>query len=452
MNQGRGQTTDDDGSHRGNRGAARWGRERVRAALGLAVWEIELAAAAGLLERDDDRRFDPEEVARAAADLDAFRARLACEHRLNASEAARRLGISAARWRRVVAQTGLAPVAEEQVRKYGRVLTVRYYRAADVDGLADHVTADRVLREVVTAVGRAEAARKAAVTRARNKERAEQARHELAAVREQTAHGSPVALVRYAAALAAHLPQSPEFLRRFTADEAVGALAAVVEECRLRLEERSALLDGVLPQAREACAELAWPPQIERRSGVDGVVFVGRIDMVGGCMARAELEELLAAPPAWLAQARAAAAAAEAADAAHRARTAEERAVLASAQEATRLTDEAVAELFGLPVDVAAALRPRRRERWWHPQHVSNLLAAPPPWLRSEEAARAEVARRAARSVRARQARANRRASWRRTWAEQLGVPLEQVPENCGRPTAKAVRAARANPPSWARL
>ncbi|MBA2946543.1 hypothetical protein [Streptomyces himalayensis] len=142
-------------------------------------------------------------------------------------------------------------------------------------------------------MGRAEAARKAAVTRARNKERAEQARHELAAVREQTAHSSPVALVRYAAALAAHLPQSPEFLRRFTADEAV-------------------------------------------------------------------------------------------------------------------------AELFGLLVDVAAALHPRRRARWWHPQHVSNLLAAPPPSLRSEEAARAGVALRAARSERARQARANRRrAGWR---------------------------------------
>jgi hypothetical protein len=433
--------------------AVRWGRERARAALGLAVWEIELAVTAGLLERGADRRFDPDEVTRTAADLDAFRARLAREYRLSASRAARRLGVSAARFARVVAQTGLAPVAEEQVRKYGTVLTVRYYRAVDVDGLAAYATADQVLREAVTAVGRPAAARKAAVTRARNKERAEQAGHELQAVRKQTTQGAAaVALVRYAAALAAGLPRGPGFLKKFATDEAVGVLAAVVEECRMRAEERSALLDEVLPLAHKACAELTGPAEIERRSGVDPAVFAGRTDMVGGCMARAELEKVLAAPPQWLAQARAAAVAAEAEAAAHRARTAEERAVLAAAREAARLTSETVAELFGLPVDIVAALRPRGSTGLWNPQHVAALRAAPPPWLRSEEAARAEVALRESGAARARQTRADRRAGWRRTWAEQLGVPLERVPENCGRPTAKAVRAARANPPGWARL
>lgn len=169
-------------------------------------------------------------------------------------------------------------------------------------------------------------------------------------------------------------------------------------------------------------------------------------------MARAELEKVLAAPPQWLAQARAAAVAAEAEAAAHRARTAEERAVLAAAREAARLTNETVAELFGLPVDIVAALRPRGSTGLWNPQHVAALRAALPPWLRSEEAARAEVALRESGAARARQTRADRRAGWHRTWAEQLGVPLERVPENCGRPTAKAVRAARANPPGWARL
>ncbi|MFI1358510.1 hypothetical protein ACH4TV_33825 [Streptomyces sp. NPDC020898] len=155
-------------------------------------------------------------------------------------------------------------------------------------------------------------------------------------------------------------------------------------------------------------------------------------------MARAELESVLAAPPQWLAQARAAVVAAEAEAAAHRARAAEERAVLAAAREATRLTDETVAELFGLPVDIVAALRPRGSTGLWNPQHVTALRSAPPPWLRSEEAARAEVALRESGAARARQARADRRAGWRRTWAEQLGVPLERVPENCGRPTTKA--------------
>ncbi|WP_405878716.1 hypothetical protein OG762_08800 [Streptomyces sp. NBC_01136] len=454
MNEGQRHAADegDDSPHQGNRGAVRWGRERARAALGLAVWEIELAVTAGLLERGADRRFDPDEVTRTAADLDAFRARLTREHRFNASQAARRLGVSAARFARVVAQTGLAPVAEEQVRKYGRVLTVRYYRAVDVDGLAAYATADQVLREAVTAVGRPAAARKAAVTRTRNKERAEQARHELQAVRKQTTQGANVALVRYAAALAAGLPRGSRFLKKFVTDEAVGVLAAVVEECRMRAEERSALLDEVLPLAHRACAELTGPAEIERRSGVDPAVFAGRTDMIGGYMARAELEKVLAALPQWPAQARAAAVAAEAEAAVHRTRAAEEHAALAAAREAARLTNETVAELFGLPVDVVAALRPRGSAGLWNPQHVAALRAAPPPWLRSEEAARAEVALRESRAARAQQARADRRAGWRRTWAEQLGVPLDRVPENCRRPTAKAVRAARANPPGWARL
>ena len=81
----------------------------------------------------------------------------------------------------------------------------------------------------------------------------------------------------------------------------------------MRAEERSALLDEVLPPAHEACAELTGPAEIERRSGVDPAVFAGRTDMVGGYMARAELEKVLAAPPQWLAQACAAAVAAEAA-------------------------------------------------------------------------------------------------------------------------------------------
>ncbi|MBP0459929.1 hypothetical protein [Streptomyces montanisoli] len=429
---------------------ARWGREKVRAALGLAVWEIDLAVTAGLLERGADRRFDPDEVRRAAEDLDAFQARLAAEHRLNATQAARRLGISTAQFKRVVVQAGTVPVAEEQVRKYGKVLTVRYYRAADVDGLADHVAADQVLREAATAVGRPEAARKAAATRARNKARAEQARHELDAVRTRALRGPAVAVVRYAAALAVGLPRSPGFLRAFAGDAALDALAALIDECRLRPGQRSEMLDEVLPQARVAANALARPAQIEQRSGIRPAVFEGRVDMIAGCMARAELEEVLAAPPMWLTEARAAAAAAEAEAAVRRERAAEEKAVLAAAEEATRLSDEAVAALFQLPVDVIAALRPRGR-RWWHPQHVGGLLAAPPPWLRNEEAARAEAARRAARSARTRRKRTVRRQGWRRTWAQQLGVPLEQVPENCGKPTAKAVRAARAERPAWAR-
>jgi hypothetical protein len=101
------------------------------------------------------------------------------EHRLNATDAAGRLGISRQRFARVVKQAGLEPVAEEQVRKYRRLLTVRYYRAADVDALQPYVGADIALREAATAVGRSDAAQKAARTRARNRERAREARLEL---------------------------------------------------------------------------------------------------------------------------------------------------------------------------------------------------------------------------------------------------------------------------------
>jgi hypothetical protein len=125
-----------------------WGRERTRAALGLAVWEIELAVATGLLVRREDRRFEADEVRAALGDVGTFRARLAAEHRLNATQAAARLGISRHRFARLVAQAGLAPVGEEQLRRYGRTLTVRYYRAADVDELTPRVAADRARRSV----------------------------------------------------------------------------------------------------------------------------------------------------------------------------------------------------------------------------------------------------------------------------------------------------------------
>lgn len=84
----------------------RWGREKVRAALGLAVWEVELAAETGLLHRLADRRFDARTVEAALADPESFRATLAAEHRLNATDAARRLGISREAARRSVRRGG----------------------------------------------------------------------------------------------------------------------------------------------------------------------------------------------------------------------------------------------------------------------------------------------------------------------------------------------------------
>ncbi|MFD8527143.1 hypothetical protein ACFV0L_06990 [Streptosporangium canum] len=127
------------------------GRNAVRQLLGLSVREIELATTTGLLRRFPDRTFAPVSVRAAEADIEHFRRLLAAERRCTITEASARLGVSADRFKRITA-AGLAPVATEEIRKYGQTLTVRYYRAADVDALADHVHTDAELRAATRAV------------------------------------------------------------------------------------------------------------------------------------------------------------------------------------------------------------------------------------------------------------------------------------------------------------
>ncbi|MFI7145994.1 hypothetical protein ACIBO2_13830 [Nonomuraea sp. NPDC050022] len=245
------------------------GMKRVREELGLAVWEVELAVETSLLRRLPDRTFDPVSVNAAKTDAERFQRLLAAEHRCNATQAAIRLGISPQRFKRLADR--LAPVAVDEIQKYGRTLTIRYYRAADVDALADLVRADTELRAAARTLSRSEAARKAAATRKLNKERAVAAR---------------------------------------------------------------ALLQRAMP-----CDN-------------------------------------------------------------------------------------------GDPIQV--------------------LVWA--PWLRSESAALAEVERRRRKAQTRVERTAQRRLAWRRRWAEALGLPLERVPQPAGRPTPKAISAARDRPPPWARL
>lgn len=427
----------------------RWGREKVRAALGLAVWEVELAAETGLLHRLADRRFDARTVEAALADPESFRATLAAEHRLNATDAARRLGISRERFTRVVADAGLEPVAEEQVHKYRTVLTVRYYRAADVDALQSYVGADIALREAVTAVGRSDAAKKAARTRAQNRQRAREARLELSASAPDR-DARPVQVLRYAAGLAAGRPRPPSFLRRFTHDPEAARIAVLVAECRFRDSELADMLGEILERAQVAHSALAGPEEVRRRLGVDPQELTGRADTLEGCVERSALTAWEESPPQWLLAQRAALAAAEAEAAAYRARAREEERLLDAAERAARLTDEAVAEILGLPVDVVAELRPRKRSRWtW--EYVSQLRSHPPAWLRSEAAAREEAARRAAHRASTEDRKAKKRRGWREAWAKQMGVPVERVPKRVGKPTPAAIRAAQANPPRWAK-
>lgn len=301
---------------------APWGREKVRAALGLAIWEIELAIETGLLRRLPDRDFEATAVEAALADPEAFRALLAAEHRLNAPDAAGRLGISRQRFARVVKQAGLEPVAEEQMHRYRRLLTVRYYRAADVDTLQPYVGADIALREAATAVGRSDAAQKAAHTRARNRERAREARLELDAARPDD-EASPLRVLRYAAGLAAGRPEAPSFLRRFTDDPAVQRLATLVTDCRLRDAEHAQLVTQIREQARVAFRAMAGPSEIRSRLGVEPRALTGHAEMIEWFGERRLLAAWETDPPGWLLTERAAQAAADAARAAHQARSLE---------------------------------------------------------------------------------------------------------------------------------
>ncbi|WDZ88536.1 hypothetical protein [Nocardiopsis sp. HUAS JQ3] len=426
-----------------------WGREKVRAALGLTVWEIELSVRTGLLQRLLDRRFDDESVRAALADTETFRTRLAAEHRLNATEAARRLGVSRERFTRVVADTGLAPVAEEQIRKYGRDIAVRYYRAADVDSLPPRVGADIALRGAATAFGRSAAARKAAQTRARNRARAERARLELYAA-EPAPDDPATRVLAYTAGLVADQASVPGFLSDFTDVPEARRITALVRDCRLSPAEHTAMARGFRERAQAAYEALASPDEVHRRLGVCPGSLCGRTEMLMGHVPRGTVRAWEDDPPEWLLLERAALAAAEAGEAALRAREKEEQRVLREAEQQLKCTDETVAELFGLPVDVVAGLR-RSRGKPWRWVHVEQLRGRPPTWLRSEEAAREEVRRRRESRTRNRKRRTRRWESWRQTWARELDVPLERVPEKVPKPTPKTIRSLKRHRPHWSR-
>ncbi|MEU9887630.1 hypothetical protein [Sphaerisporangium sp. NPDC051011] len=435
-----------------------FGRERVRKLLGMAVWEVELAVETGLLRRLPDRTFDPVSVSTAEADLELFRRLLAAERRCNTSEAAARLGVSTDAFQRIAAVVGLMPVLTEEIRKYGRTLNVRYYRAADVDALADHARADTELRAAARAVSRSEAATKAARTRKLNLARAAAARAEIE-VMKPAPDADAVQLLLWAAALmvvAGIWPGPLQPLRRMS-DRRADPLIATLREARLPRAE----LEGMLAELAERSIDLIGllvPPEIaERELGVPVAMLPADLPRVDDHLLAPGLYELVSSPPSWLLRARAdreleRAARAEAQRAAEevsRRRRAEKAAVDAAVRAVSRLSDESVAEIFGLSVEVIRLLRPKSGH--WSAGFVAGLSRRTPPWLLDETAARREADRRSrAAATRARR-RAARQLSWRRHWAEAFGVPLGDVPEPIGRPTPKAIEAARRNPPPWTR-
>lgn len=209
----------------------------------------------------------------------------------------------------------------------------------------------------------------------------------------------------------------------------------------------------------DAAPAESYPERTETGSGRPWVSVLDgggeHVPQLGGHLSRAVLCELAEVSPPWLLRARAGSephrAAAEAArqrerDLEHQRRT--DDTALDSAMRATdRLTDAAVAELLGLSEDVVRRLRPGSGR--WSSTHVGHLLHRRPAWSLSEEAARAEGERRQREKEAREQRKRQRKLDRRRTWARLFDVPLEAVPENVGRPTHKAVAAAKAHPPRW---
>jgi hypothetical protein len=412
----------------------------------------------GLLRRLPDRTFDPVSVNTAQADLELFRRLFAAERRCNTSEAAARLGVSTDAFKRIAAVVGLVPVVTEEIRKYGRTLTVRYYRAADVDALADHARADTELRIVARAVSRSEAAKKAARTRKLNLARAAAARAEIG-VMKPAPDADPVQVLLWATALMAVAgiwPGPLQPLRRMS-DRRVDSLIATLCEARLPRAELEGMLAELAERSTELIDLLVSPEVAERELGVPVATLPADLPRVGDHLLAPVLHEVVSSPPSWLLRARAdreleQAAHSEARRAAEevsRRRRAEQSAVDDAVRVVSRLSDESVAEIFGLSVDVIRLLRPNSGH--WSAEFVAGLSRRTPPWLQDETAARTEADRRRRATVTRAQRLAARRLSWRRHWSEAFGVPLEYVPEAIGRPTPKAIEAARRDPPRWAR-
>lgn len=104
--------------------------DRTRELLGVAPWQIELAATAGLLHRHPSGGFHDSSVRAAKARRRAWLNELEAEYRLTSEDAARRLSMSPKAFARAAADAGLTPVTV-----LGRKQL--FFRAGDIDRMAD---------------------------------------------------------------------------------------------------------------------------------------------------------------------------------------------------------------------------------------------------------------------------------------------------------------------------
>lgn len=286
------------------------------------------------------------------------------------------------------------PVAEEDVHRYGRVLHVLYYRAGDVDAVADHVRADVELRAAATTVSREHAGRKAAATRRRNAQLARVARAELEQ-RKPPADAGAIDVLVWAVALMRTAEIFPGPLRKFAHvdDGQAQQLARLIREARFGRGELQVWLDDILPRAARAAEGLATPDRIAATLGVSARLVSEHVQHFGLHIPVPVLRELAEAPPSWLLTARAEIELHLAAtEVMHQDERRREAALEAAGRATARLSDASVAELLGLSEEVVRRLRVGKGQ--WKTAYVKQLLDRRPAWSLTEEAAWAEATRR----------------------------------------------------------
>ncbi len=276
------------------------GREEVRRRLGgLSLEDLEDAVAARLLQRTAARRSDATAVEAAEADLEAWRQRLSVERRLNATDAAARLGVLVARFHRAVEAGPIRHVAS-MPWKWG---TIWLYRGGDVDRLAGRLTVDAAERHVTTASRRSAAARRGAETRRRNAERAKAFRAAVAAV-EPTPRSGPIEVVTYAAAMLAGFDRGGRRVGRFGHATAVEQLAGSFRFARFSQAEQEEMCQVWQANGVEAEALLMRSKVVEADLGCHPGSRSSRVSHLAGFVARRDIENLIATDPAFVERAR----------------------------------------------------------------------------------------------------------------------------------------------------
>ncbi|MCL4448684.1 MAG: hypothetical protein M1483_06925 [Actinobacteria bacterium] len=388
----------------------------VQKLLGLQRWEMFLALDTGLLSTLPDGSYNTASVEIALSDP-TWTDRLKAQRWLNATEAAKQLGITTERFRRVVQTTGLKPVGTENW-KYGRI--IRYFRSCDVDSLMSLVALDVAERHVAAAENRTASAKKAAATRAHKLLLQKEAR-DLIALSEPTDDTHPVTALIWSFALSLNryanrytIPKHP--LLQFIKDGKVKKAAAIVAQARFKPDEMIPLFDKAESIIRNRLSEL---------SSVNETVYAIRpcrlvdVDkhmlLIAKRAAAVDIEQLKFDPPTWFSDLQNMAKIRQQLHDAEQKRAKQERETEKSVNNIFNnyLSDEAVAEIFGLSIDTVRQLRLTSKtgvykNGKWGLDYIDTLVGNKPKWITSEKNAQFEVNRRREKKRRIKKTRAQK--------------------------------------------